>query len=405
MNAPVPVSVFAHIELAPKDPILGVTETFVADRNPRKVNLGVGVYSDDNGRVPLLACVKTAEEQSLKQGAPKTYLPIDGLAAYDRAVQGLLLGSDSELIKAGRVLTVQALGGTGGLKVGADFLRKFGSSDEVWISDPSWENHRALFEYAGFTVKNYPYYDAATHGLNFAGMRAALAAMAPGTIVVLHACCHNPTGVDLTAAHWTEVIELVRSRNLVPFLDIAYQGFGDGIDADGEVVRRFAAADIPMLISSSFSKSFSLYGERIGALTMVTGSSEEAARVLSQLKRVIRTNYSNPPTHGGQAVAMVLATPELRKLWEEELGQMRVRIKEMRRALVDKLKARVPGRNFDFVLAQRGMFSYSGLTSAEVLRLRSEYAIYAIETGRICVAALNSRNIDYVADSIASVIA
>jgi len=405
MNAPVPVSVFAHIELAPKDPILGVTETFVADRNPRKVNLGVGVYSDDNGRVPLLACVKTAEEQSLKQGAPKTYLPIDGLAAYDRAVQGLLLGSDSELIKAGRVITVQALGGTGGLKVGADFLRKFGSSDEVWISDPSWENHRALFEYAGFTVKNYPYYDAATHGLNFAGMRAALAAMAPGTIVVLHACCHNPTGVDLTAAHWTEVIELVRSRNLVPFLDIAYQGFGDGIDADGEVVRRFAAADIPMLISSSFSKSFSLYGERIGALTMVTGSSEEAARVLSQLKRVIRTNYSNPPTHGGQAVAMVLATPELRKLWEEELGQMRVRIKEMRRALVDKLKARVPGRNFDFVLAQRGMFSYSGLTSAEVLRLRSEYAIYAIETGRICVAALNSRNIDYVADSIASVIA
>jgi len=405
MNAPVPVSVFAHIELAPKDPILGVTETFVADRNPRKVNLGVGVYSDDNGRVPLLACVKTAEEQSLKQGAPKTYLPIDGLAAYDRAVQGLLLGSDSELIKAGRVLTVQALGGTGGLKVGADFLRKFGSSDEVWISDPSWENHRALFEYAGFTVKNYPYYDAATHGLNFAGMRAALAAMAPGTIVVLHACCHNPTGVDLTAAHWTEVIELVRSRNLVPFLDIAYQGFGDGIDADGEVVRRFAAADIPMLISSSFSKSFSLYGERIGALTMVTGSSEEAARVLSQLKRVIRTNYSNPPTHGGQAVAMVLATPELRKLWEEELGQMRVRIKEMRRALVDKLKARVPGRNFDFVLAQRGMFSYSGLTSAEVLRLRSEYAIYAIETGRICVAALNSKNIDYVADSIASVIA
>ena len=405
MNAPVPVSVFAHIELAPKDPILGVTESFVADKNPRKVNLGVGVYCDDNGRVPLLACVKAAEEQSLKQGAPKTYLPIDGLAAYDRAVQGLLLGSDSELIKAGRVITVQALGGTGGLKVGADFLRKFGSSDEVWISDPSWENHRALFEYAGFRVKNYPYYDAATHGLDFAGMRAALGAMAPGTIVVLHACCHNPTGVDLTAAHWTEVIELVRSRNLVPFLDIAYQGFGDGIDADGYVVRRFAAADIPMLISSSFSKSFSLYGERIGALTMVAGSSEEAARVLSQLKRVIRTNYSNPPTHGGQAVAMVLATPELRKLWEEELGQMRVRIKEMRRALVDKLKTRVPGRNFDFVLTQRGMFSYSGLTSAEVLRLRSEYAVYAIETGRICVAALNSRNIDYVADSIASVIA
>ena len=405
MNAPVPVSVFAHIELAPKDPILGVTEAFVADKNPNKVNLGVGVYCDDNGKVPLLACVKAAEEQSFRQGAPKTYLPIDGLAAYDRAVQGLLLGGDSELIKAGRVITVQALGGTGGLKVGADFLRKFGGSDEVWISDPSWENHRALFEYAGFKVKNYPYYDAATHSLDFAGMRAALAAMAPATIVVLHACCHNPTGVDLTSAQWTQVIELVRSRNLVPFLDIAYQGFGDGIDADGEVVRRFAAADIPMLISSSFSKSFSLYGERIGALTLVAGSSEEAARVLSQVKRVIRTNYSNPPAHGGQAVAMVLANPELRKLWEEELGQMRVRIKDMRRALVEKLKARVPGRSFDFVLAQRGMFSYSGLTSAEVLRLRSEYSIYAIETGRICVAALNLKNIDYVADSIAKVIA
>ena len=404
MNAPVPVSILATIELAPKDPILGVTETYVADQNPNKVNLGVGVYYDDNGKVPLLACVKTAEEQLLALGTPKAYLPIDGIAAYDRAVQELLLGKDSEIIRHKRAVTVQALGGTGGLKVGADFLRKFGTSGEVWISDPSWENHRALFEYAGFTVKNYPYYDAATHGVDFPGMQKSLDAMAPGTVVVLHACCHNPTGVDLTSEQWTRVLEIVKARGLVPFLDIAYQGFGEGIEEDGAVVRRFAAAGVPVFISSSFSKSFSLYGERIGALTVVAASSDEAARVLSQLKRVIRTNYSNPPTHGGQAVTIVLTTPGLRAQWEEELGTMRVRIKAMRRALVDALKARVPARNFDFVLHQRGMFSYSGLTKDEVLRLRSEFSVYAIDSGRICVAALNSKNVGYVADSIAKVI-
>ena len=404
MNAPIPASLFGAIELAPKDPILGVTETYVADRNPNKVNLGVGVYYDDNGKVPLLACVRQAEEQLLEQGAPKSYLPIDGIAAYDRAVQALLLGADSPVIGDKRAVTVQALGGTGGLKLGADFLRRFGASEDVWISDPSWENHRALFEYAGFTVKNYPYYDAATHGLDFPGMEKSLAAMPPGAIVVLHACCHNPTGVDLDAAQWGRVLEVVKSRNLVPILDIAYQGFGDGIDADGAVVRQFAAANVPMFIASSFSKSFSLYGERIGALTIVAGSADEAVRVLSQLKRVIRTNYSNPPTHGGQAVAMTLTNPELRTVWEEELAQMRVRIKDMRRALVDALKARVPARNFDFVLAQRGMFSYSGLTRDEVMRLRAEFSVYTIDTGRICVAALNTKNIGYVADAIAKVI-
>jgi aromatic-amino-acid transaminase len=401
----VPVSVFANVELAPKDPILGVTETYVADKNPNKVNLGVGVYYDDNGKVPLLACVRAAEERMLQTGAPKVYQPIDGIAAYDSAVQGLLLGADSPLIREKRAVTVQALGGTGGLKVGADFLRKFGTSGEVWISDPSWENHRALFEYAGFAVKNYPYYDAATHGVNFEGMQKTLDGLAPGTVVVLHACCHNPTGVDLSPAQWVRVLEIVKARNLVPFLDIAYQGFGDGIDADGAVVRQFAAANIPLFISSSFSKSFSMYGERIGALTVVATSSEEAARVLSQLKRVIRTNYSNPPMHGGQSVAIVLTTPELRGQWEEELATMRVRIKDMRRSLVEKLKARVPARNFDFVMHQRGMFSYSGLTRDQVTRLREEFSIYAIDTGRICVAALNTKNIDYVADSIAKVIA
>ncbi|MBL8378880.1 MAG: aspartate/tyrosine/aromatic aminotransferase [Burkholderiales bacterium] len=405
MNAPEPVSPFASVELAPKDPILGVTETFVADKNPDKVNLGVGVYTDDNGKVPLLACVRQAEERMLAAASPRSYLPIDGIAAYDNAVLALLLGADSPIIAAKRAVTVQALGGTGGLKLGADFWKKFGATGEAWISDPSWENHRALFEYAGFAVKNYPYYDAATHGVNFAGMSAALDGLAPGTLVVLHACCHNPTGVDLDEAQWGRVIEIVRARRLMPFLDFAYQGFGDGIDADAAVIRRFAAAGLPMLISSSFSKSFSLYGERIGALTIVTQSAEEATRVLSQMKRVIRTNYSNPPTHGGQAVAMTLTTPELRKLWEEELAQMRVRIKAMRQALVDKLKERIPNRDFDFILKQRGMFSYSGLTKEQVLKLRSEHSIYAIDTGRICVAALNSKNVGRVADAIAKVIA
>jgi len=405
MNAPLPASVFANIELAPKDPILGITETYVADKNPNKVNLGVGVYYDDNGKVPLLACVRAAEEKLLQMGTPKAYLPIDGFAAYDAAVQGLLLGADSPVIAEKRAVTVQALGGTGGLKLGADFLRKFGTSSEVWISDPSWENHRALFEYAGFAVKNYPYYDAATHGVDFAAMQKCLDGLAAGTIVVLHACCHNPTGVDLSPEQWTRVLEIVKARGLVPFLDIAYQGFGDGIEADGAVVRQFAAANIPLFISSSFSKSFSMYGERIGGLTIVATSAEEAARVLSQLKRVIRTNYSNPPMHGGQSVALVLTTPELRRQWEEELAAMRVRIKDMRKALVEKLKARVPSRNFDFVIQQRGMFSYSGLTREQVLKLRSDYSVYAIESGRICVAALNTKNIDYVADSIAKVIA
>jgi aromatic-amino-acid transaminase len=400
-----PASIFASIELAPKDPILGVTEAFVADQNPNKVNLGVGVYCDDSGKVPLLECVRKAEALLVQKGAPKTYLPIDGIAAYDKAVQLLLLGESSPIIAEKRAVTVQALGGTGGLKLGADFLKKFGTSSEVWISDPSWENHRALFEYAGFQVKNYPYYDAATHGVDFAGMTRTLEGLAPGTVVVLHACCHNPTGVDLSFDQWTRVIEIVAARGLFPFLDIAYQGFGDGIDADGEVVRRFAAANLPMLISSSFSKSFSLYGERIGALTIIGASSEEAGRILSQLKRVIRTNYSNPPTWGGQAVAITLTTPELRALWEDELGAMRTRIKQMRKSLVEKLKARVPGRNFDFVLNQRGMFSYSGLTKDQVDRLRREFSVYAIDTGRICVAALNTKNIDYVADSIAKVIA
>lgn len=396
-------SLFSAIDMAPRDPILGITEAFNADQNPAKINLGVGVYYDDNGKVPLLACVQKAEEILIAAPAPRTYLPIEGLAAYDKAVQELVFGADSAVIQEKRAITVQAIGGTGALKIGADFLKRFAPDAQVYISDPSWENHRALFESAGFTVNNYSYYDPSTHGVNFAGMIADIKAMPAGSIVLLHACCHNPTGADLTSAQWDEVIAAVTTGGLVPFLDMAYQGFGAGIAEDGAVVRRFADAGGPLLVSNSFSKSFSLYGERVGALSVVAASGEEAARLMSQVKRVVRTNYSNPPVHGGKVVATVLTTPELRQLWEDELAGMRVRIKEMREAFVAKLKAKAPSHDFDFVRDQVGMFSYSGLTKEQVGKLR-EQSIYAVDTGRICVAALNSRNIDTVIDAIAKVL-
>lgn len=397
------MSLFASVEMAPRDPILGLNEQFNADPNPAKVNLGVGVYTDENGKLPLLACVKAAEAQLVEAARARGYLPIDGIAAYDKAVQGLVFGDDSPLLAAGRVATVQALGGTGGLKVGADFLKRVNPGAKVLISDPSWENHRALFTQAGFTVETYPYYDAARQGVNAEAMLAALNAAPAGTIVVLHACCHNPTGYDLSAAQWDAVIEAVKARGLVAFLDMAYQGFGDGIAEDGAVVRRFADAGMDFFVSTSFSKSFSLYGERVGALSVVCGSKEEASRVLSQLKIVIRTNYSNPPTHGAQVVATVLTTPALRQQWEQELAGMRNRIKAMRAALVDKLKAAGVAKDLSFITTQRGMFSYSGLTKAQMERLRSEFGVYGVDSGRICVAALNDKNIGYVADSIAKV--
>ncbi|MBS1186123.1 MAG: aspartate/tyrosine/aromatic aminotransferase [Burkholderiaceae bacterium] len=397
-------TLFAAIEMAPRDPILGITEAFNADQNPNKINLGVGVYYDDNGKVPLLECVQQAEAMMAAKGAPRTYLPIDGLAAYDQTVQALVFGADSAVVQEKRVVTAQAVGGTGALKLGADFLKRFSPDAEVWISDPSWENHRALFTSAGFKVNTYPYYDASTRGVNFDGMMAALKAMPEGAIVLLHACCHNPTGADLTDDQWSEVIPVIIGRKLIPFLDMAYQGFADGIETDGRVVRRFADAGGPLFVSNSFSKSFSLYGERVGALSIVGSSADESARVLSQLKRVIRTNYSNPPVHGAQVVANVLGTPELRQKWENELGAMRERIHAMRHALADKLKQKVSGQSFDFIVRQQGMFSYSGLSQAQVARLRNEFSIYAVDTGRICVAALNSHNIDRVADAIAQVV-
>ncbi|MCX7896477.1 MAG: aspartate/tyrosine/aromatic aminotransferase [Rhodocyclaceae bacterium] len=396
-------SLFASVEMAPRDPILGLTEAFNAEKNPNKVNLGVGVYFDDAGKIPLLECVKRAERARLEAQPPRGYQPIEGPATYNNAVLDLLFGKDSALVAEGRAITCQCLGGTGALKVGADFLKRLLPTATVFISNPSWENHRQLFEAAGFPVKEYAYYDAVTRGVDFEGMKAALAAMPPRSIVVLHACCHNPTGADLTLDQWRDVVDIFRARDLVAFIDMAYQGFADGIKEDAAALDLFAASGLSFFVSSSFSKSFSLYGERVGALTIVTQNRDESARVLSQVKRIIRTNYSNPPTHGGAIVASVLSSPELRGLWEEELAGMRRRIRTMRETMVAKLTALgCPG--FEFINVQRGMFSYTGLSPAHVERLRADFGIYAVSTGRICVAALNTRNIDYVVEAISKVL-
>jgi len=396
-------SLFASVEMAPRDPILGLNEQFNADPNPKKVNLGVGVYTDDKGKLPLLKCVAAAEKQMLEAPKARGYLPIDGIVAYDKAVQGLVFGAEHPAVKGGRIATAQAIGGTGGLKLGADFLKRLNPGALVLISDPSWENHRALFESAGFPVDTYPYYDAEKRGINFDGLIAKLKAAAPGTIVLLHACCHNPTGYDMTDAQWAEVIAACQAGGLVPFLDMAYQGFGNGILEDGAVVIKFLDAGLSFFVSTSFSKSFSLYGERVGALSIVSETAEECTRVLSQLKRVIRTNYSNPPTHGAQVVATVLTTPALRQMWEDELAEMRERIKQMRGALVEQLKASGVEGDLSYITRQKGMFSYSGLNAAQMQRLRSEFGVYGVDSGRICVAALNSGNIKYVADAIKAV--
>ena len=397
-------SIFSAVEMAPRDPILGLNETFNADPRTTKVNLGVGVYFDDSGKIPLLNAVKAAEQARLASMPSRGYQPIDGLAAYNKAVQVMLFGQDSPLLAEGKVVTAQALGGTGALKVGADYLKRLLSDATVYISDPSWENHRAIFENAGFPVDTYPYYDAATRGVDFAAMKSRLATLPAGSIVVLHACCHNPTGADLSEAQWREVIEVVKARGLVPFIDMAYQGFADGIAEDALALDLFVASGLQFFVSTSYSKSFSLYGERVGALSVVTASKDESARVLSQIKRLIRSNYSNPPTHGGAVVAIVLVSAELRQMWEAELVGMRDRIKSMRSGLVEQLKAKGVAQDFSFVVKQRGMFSYTGLSAEQVARLQNEFGVYAVNTGRICIAALNSKNIDYAAEAIAAVL-
>lgn len=396
---------FEHIPPYAGDPILTLNESFGRDPRPHKINLSIGIYFDDAGRLPVMAAVREAETAMLQTIGARPYQPMEGAANYRLAVQHLLFGADHEAVTSGRIATVQTIGGSGGLKVGGDFLQRYFPQSQVWVSDPTWDNHRAMFEGAGFAVHTYPYYDAATGGLKFDEMLAAFKALPEQSIVLLHACCHNPTGVDLSAAQWAELIPVIRARRLIPYVDIAYQGFGDGIAEDAHAIRALADAGITFFCASSFSKSFSLYGERCGALSVVCPNAAEAELVLGQLRATVRKNYSSPPTHGGQIVARVLQTPALHAQWAAELDAMRARIHAMRQRLHAVLGAKLPGRNVDHFIHQRGMFSYTGLSPAQADRLREEHAVYVLRSGRMCVAGLNSSNVDATATAMAAVLA
>jgi len=394
---------FSYVEPFAGDPILSLNEDFQKDPRAHKINLSIGIYFDDAGRIPVLESVKRAEGLVVAEGGPKPYLPIEGAANFRAAVQALLLGADHEAVKSSRVATIQSVGSSGGLKVGADFIARWFPGSGVWVSDPTWDNHRSMFEGAGLAVQSYPYYDAKTGGVRFADMLAALDTLPAKSIVLLHACCHNRTGVDLTRAQWDELIPLLKRRNLIPYLDLAYQGFGDGIAEDAYAIRAIAAAGLPAFVANSFSKSMSVYGERAGALSVVCPDAKQAALVLGQLKFTVRRNYSSPPIHGGQIVARVLTDPELRPLWENELAAMRTRMLAMRQTLHGVLSAKLPGRDFGYFLSQRGMFSYTGLSAAQVDRLREEFAVYLIRSGRLCVAGLNKGNVEATAQAMAAV--
>jgi aromatic-amino-acid transaminase len=396
---------FQHIEPYAGDPILSLNEAYGNDPRPHKINLSIGIYFDDAGHIPVLGCVHDAEAQLLAEGAAKPYLPIEGAPACRRAVQALLFGAQHEAIKSNRVATLQTVGSSGGLKVGADFLKRWLPTSEVWISNPSWDNHRAMFEGAGLKVHTYPYYDAATGGLDFAAMLDTLRRVPARSIVLLHACCHNPTGVDLSRAQWEQLIPVLRERELLPYLDLAYQGYGDGIEEDAFAVRALATSGLVFFIANSFSKSMSLYGERAGALSVVCADAAEAELVLGQMKATVRRNYSSPPIHAGLVVAKVLSEPALRAAWEKDVAAMRERILSMRRSLHGVLAAKLPGRDFSYFLNQRGMFSYTGLNAAQVDRLREQYAVYLVRSGRICVAGLNSKNVEATAVAMAAVLA
>jgi aromatic-amino-acid transaminase len=395
---------FDHLEAYAGDPILSLNEAYGNDPRPHKINLSIGIYFDDAGHIPVLGCVREAEAQLLAEGAAKPYLPIEGAPACRRAVQELLFGHEHEAVRSNRIATLQTVGSSGGLKVGADFLRRWFPASEVWVSDPTWDNHRAMFEGAGFRVGTYPYYDAATGGLRFEAMLAALRALPPHSIVLLHACCHNPTGVDLTHAQWDALIPLLRERDLLPYLDLAYQGYGEGIAEDAFAVRALASSGMSFFIANSFSKSMSLYGERAGALSVVCPDAAQAELALGQLKATVRRNYSSPPIHAGLVVAKVLSEPRLRAAWEADVAAMRERIAAMRTSLHAVLTAKLPGRSFDYFLTQRGMFSYTGLSAAQVDRLREQHAVYLVRSGRMCVAGLNTRNVEATAAAMADVL-
>jgi aromatic-amino-acid transaminase len=396
---------FQHITPYAGDPIFAIVEAFLRDPRPGKVNLSIGIYFDEQGRLPVLPSVQQAEARILAAGGAKSYLPMEGDPAARAQVQKLLFGADHPAVTGGRIATIQTVGSSGGLRVGADFLKAWLPESAVWVSDPTWDNHRSMFEGSGFAVHTYPYYDAATGGLRFEAMLQALGSLPARSIVLLHACCHNPTGVDLTPAQWDALVPVLRARELLPYVDLAYQGFGDGMQEDAYAVRVLADAGLVFFVANSFSKSMSVYGERCGALSVVCADAAEADLVLGQLKYTVRRNYSSPAIHAGQIVAHVLGDADLRTMWEQEVAAMRVRIAQMRRALHDVLAAQLPGRDFSYFLSQRGMFSYTGLSPAQVDRLREEFGVYLVRSGRMCVAGLNAGNVARTAEAMAAVLA
>lgn len=395
---------FKHVDAYAGDPILSLNEAFQKDPRKDKINLSIGIYFDDDGRIPMLDSVRKAELAVVADAGARPYLPMEGAANFREAVQVLLFGAEHPARKEGRIVTIQSVGSSGGLKVGADFIKRYFPESSIYVSDPTWDNHRAVFEGSGIEVKTYPYYDAATGGVRFADMLAAIRALPAKSVVLLHACCHNPTGVDLTPLQWDELIPVLKERELLPFLDLAYQGYGDGLDEDAFAVRAMLDAGLSFFIANSFSKSMSLYGERCGALSVVCPDAAQAQLVLGQLKFMIRRNYSNPPLHGGQVVAKVLSDPQLRSLWEGEVSEMRLRIHAMRNALYEVLAAKLPNGNFDYFLTQRGMFSYTGMTPEQVERLKSEFGVYILRSGRMCVAGLNTKNVEATAQAFAAVL-
>jgi aromatic-amino-acid transaminase len=395
---------FQHVDPYAGDPILSLNEAFQKDPRTAKVNLSIGIYFDNEGRIPMLPSVREAEHRVVNSAGARPYLPMEGAANFRTAVQQLLFGVAHPAAQAGRIVTIQSVGSSGGLKVGADFIKRYFPDSAVYLSDPTWDNHRAVFEGANLVCKTYPYYDPATGGLRFDAMLAALKALPERSVVLLHACCHNPTGVDLTPAQWQALVPVLRDGGLIPFLDLAYQGYGDSIEADAYSVRLFADEGLSFFVANSFSKSMSLYGERCGALSVVCPDAGQAVNVLGQLKFTIRRNYSNPPLHGGQLVARVLADADLRAMWEAEVSAMRERIQAMRRSLHAVISAKLPGRDFSYFLTQRGMFSYTGLTAAQCDRLKDEFGVYLLRSGRMCVAGLNTGNVEATAAAMAAVL-
>ena len=395
---------FQHIPPYAGDPILSLIVAFLADSRPRKANLGIGIYYDENGQIPVLRSVQKAEALLAEHVTPKPYLPMEGMESYRNAIQELVFGADHPLRKAGRIATIQTVGGSGALKVGADFLKRFFPDAQVWVSDPTWDNHRSMFDGAGFVVNDYPYYDDSTGTIDIDGMLETLQRLPKRSIVLLHPCCHNPTGVDLSQAQWRQVIEVLKAGELIPFLDLAYQGFGDGFEEDVFAIRELAAANVSFLLANSFAKNFSIYAERCGGLSVVCPDAKQAEFVLGQLKFTVRRNYSSPPLHGASVISTVLNDPALKAEWQGEVAQMRERIKAMRKKLFDTLSAAAPGRDFSYLITQRGMFSYSGLSPEQVDRLREEFGVYLVRSGRMCIAGLNDGNVDYVAAAMATVL-